>query len=326
MRGVSLPLGLLLAALFVAGCTTAPVDGQLGRSDKFVVVQVQPGDTARSLAQRYLGDSGKYWMIEDANAPEGLRTGRVAVIPLHAWNDAGVQPAGYQTVPVLAYHRLGSRPSSMTMESSAFRRQMLYLRDNGYRVIPLSDLLQFLDGKRQLPAKAVVITFDDGHRSVYDLAFPMLRELGYPATFFVYTDYIGNGGVDPEQLREMSDSGLITVLPHSKTHSNLAVRQPGENDEAYRQRLHREVREAGDKLAKIVGKPMFAYAYPYGDANAQVMSLLQQGGYAMGFTVQKGGNPAFSPQLMLRRTMIYGNRGMDDFVASLDVYQTTGAK
>jgi peptidoglycan/xylan/chitin deacetylase (PgdA/CDA1 family) len=324
-------LPALAAAVLITGCVSTPdaTDGQLGRSDKFVVVRAQAGDTAHSLAGRYLGDASKFWMIEDANPSGGIRPGQVVVVPLHDWNALGVGVAGYQTVPILAYHRIGPHPSAMTMETSDFRRQMFYLRDNGYRVISLADLQQYLEGGRQLPAKAVVITFDDGHRSVYDIAFPLLRELGFPATFFVYTDYIGNGGVDPAQLKEMSDSGLITVLPHSKTHSNLAARMPGEGEAEYRKRLDREISQSRRSLEKIVDTPMFGYAYPYGDTNPDVMAMLERDGYAVGVTVQKGGNAAFAPQLLLRRTMIFGDRDMDAFVASLDTYRSlgpTGAK
>jgi len=319
---------LFCAVLLSAGCTgmRGPDEAQLGRSDRFVVVQARAGDSAHSLARRYLGDAGNYWMIEDANPSRQIRAGQAVVVPLQPWNPTGVETAGYQTVPILAYHRIGPRPSAMTMTAAAFERQMHYLRDNGYRVIPLSALAEFLDGGRQLPAQSVAITFDDGHRSVYETAFPLLRELDFPATLFVYTDYVGNGGVSHAQLREMSDSGLITVLPHSKTHGNLAIRREGEDKAAYRKRLGEEIGQSGSELREIVGKPMFAYAYPYGDANDLVLEQMRRDGYAMGVTVQKGGNAAFTPKLLLRRSMIFGNRGMDAFVAKLDVYRRTAGR
>jgi peptidoglycan/xylan/chitin deacetylase (PgdA/CDA1 family) len=71
------------------------------------------------------------------------------------------------------------------------------------------------------------VTIDDGHRSIYRIAFPLLKEFGYPATLFVYSDYIDHGGLRWQELDEMVESGLITVQSHSKTHDNLTRRRLG---------------------------------------------------------------------------------------------------
>ncbi len=315
---------LLLAALSSAGCATAPGGARVvARDDRFLVVVPEPGATSRTLAAYFLGGETEYWIIEDANPTPDIQPGRGTIIPLRHWNPVGVRVDGYQTVPILAYHRIGPRPSAMTITADGFRRQMRYLRDNGYRVISLSAIADFLEGRRQLPERAVIITFDDGYSSVYDAAFPILREFGYPATLFVYTDYIDRGGVTRKQLREMSDSGLFTILPHSKTHENLAIRLPRESKAEYRRRLEEETAVPRRKLKKIVSGPIFAFSYPYGDANDEVLAMLEDQGYALGVTVQKGGNPAFAPHRLLRRTIVYGNRGMDHFISSLQVFKST---
>ena len=314
---------LLLGALLSAGCATTPGGARVvARNDQLLVVVPEPGASSRTLAAQFLGDETKYWMIEDANHTRHIQPGRGLIIPLRQWNTTGIRVDGYQTVPILAYHRIGPRPSAMTITEDDFRRQMRYLRDSGYRIIPLSAMREFLEGRRQLPARAVVITFDDGYRSAYDTAFPILKEFNYPATLFVYTDYIGRGGVTRKQLREMSESGLFTILPHSKTHGNLAIRLPRESRAEYRRRLEGEVGIPKRKLEDIVSGPIFAFSYPYGDANQEVVAMLESNGYSLGLTVQKGGNPAFSPHRLLRRTIVYGNRGMDHFIAGLQVFES----
>ena len=108
-------------------------------------------------------------------------------------NALGISARGYQTVPILCYHRVGARANPMIMPRETFAAQMEYLARNNSNVIRLADLPDFLSGKRPLPPRAVVITFDDGHVSSYQHAYPILRQHGFPATFFVYTDFLGSG-------------------------------------------------------------------------------------------------------------------------------------
>src|SRR4030095_13915199 len=79
------------------------------------------------------------------------------------------------------------------MAASTFREQMLFLKAKGYRVISLREFVEFTRLGRQLPQRSVVLTFDDGYKSFRQYAYPVLKELGFPATLFVYTDYVGAG-------------------------------------------------------------------------------------------------------------------------------------
>ena len=96
----------------------------------------------------------------------------------------------------------------MVMPRETFAAQMEYLARNQYNVIRLADLPDFLSGKRALPPRAVVITFDDGHVSTYQHAYPVLRQYGFPATFFLYTDFLGAGeGLNWTHIHDMAKSG-----------------------------------------------------------------------------------------------------------------------
>ena len=85
----------------------------LGRDNDYVIVSVRSGETPASLAERYLGDAGKAWWIAQFNNATTLRQGQVVVIPLRQRNPIGVFANGYQTVPILCYHRFGVKNSKL---------------------------------------------------------------------------------------------------------------------------------------------------------------------------------------------------------------------
>ena len=297
----------------------------IARSGDYIVLRVGTED-AHALAARYLGDEDRYWQIEDANPPGAIGPGAEIIIPLQQGNTTAVDMQGYQTVPVLCYHRFGDRGTKMTISVSRFREQMQYLKDKGYRVIPLQDLIAFLKGERQIPQRAVVLTVDDGHRSIYESAFPVLKEFGFPATLFLYTDYINNGGLNWDQLIEMIGSGLITVQPHSKTHDNLTLKVNGETQQEYLRRVGQEVRFPKQRLAEQLPGVPVAYAYPFGDANDEVVAALKREGLSVGLTVHSGGNAAFAYPYLLRRSIVFGDRDMEAFKSLLVTYKSISSR
>ena len=299
----------------------------LARDDEFAIVVARADDNAESLAQHYLGDARKGWWITEGNAGTEIRPGQVVVIPLVARNRIGVYADGFQTVPVLCYHRFGSRASKLTVTPAAFAAQMEYLARNGYHVLSLARLAAFVAGREPLPKKSVVITIDDGYRATYDVAFPILRKYGFPATVFLYTDFVGAGdALSYQQMKELIASGLIEIQPHSKTHSNLTLRSSDENDAKYRDRLRREVDAPVDIIRERHALPSRAYAYLYGDVNETVVELLSRKGVSLGFTVTPGGNGFFAYPYMLRRTMIFGNEDLETFKAKLQTFVRTAGR
>jgi peptidoglycan/xylan/chitin deacetylase (PgdA/CDA1 family) len=325
LQGKHFPI-LFFVVLLGSGCTSYGFLSGMGggsrvlaRDDEFVVVKVGRDDS-RALAKRFLGDEDRYWVIEDANPPKSIKPGHEIVIPLKERNPSGVDIHGYQTVPILCYHRFGNHGDRLEVSAAQFREQLSYLKAHDYRVIPMKDLQAFLRGERALPKRSVVLTIDDGHHSIYKIAYPLLKEFGYQATLFVYSDYIDNGGLRWKELQEMVESGVITAQSHSKSHDNLTQRLSGESESRYRRRLRNEVNEPTALLRRHLGRKVEFYAYPYGDANSQVIEELRVNGLHLGLTVQPHGNPAFAYPYLLRRTMIFGNRDTGAFKAALEVY------
>lgn len=334
---------LLLASMFImAGCATPPappseanappeaapeaapepVAGVIARNDRFAVYAPHAGDSLESIAQAFLGNAARAWEIASFNQITSVNAGQAISIPLRPVNPLGISNTGYQTVPILCYHRVGPQTNLMVMPRETFAAQMEYLARNNYNVIRLAELPDFLSGRRPLPPRAVIITFDDGHVSAYQHAYPILRKHGFPATFFVYTDFLGGGeGMTWAQINEMSKSGLIDIQSHSKSHANLIVRLPGESEQRYIERIHTELRTPREVIERNVPGKVTHHAFPFGDANQVVLDRLVQTGHNLGLTVNPGGNPFFSYPLMLRRTMIFGGASLENFRSALQVFR-----
>jgi len=323
-------LAFFSLALFV-GCAAVPPAAVekpgVIVGDQYVVHTAETGDTWAGLADTYLRDRSKGWLIADFNKTDEISSGQQVVIPLVHPNPVGVFPSGYQTVMILCYHRFGPNKSKMVMTPEDFEAQMNYLQKNGYRVVTLASIHAFLRGEAALPQRAVVITIDDGYRSTYDFAYPILRKHKFPATLFVYSDFIGSrDALRWNEIRDMVLSGLIDIQPHSKSHLSMTRRLPDETAEAYRKRIEDEIRIPSQQLKRALGLPLHTFAYPFGDTDEFLIAQLKNADYRAGVTVQAGGNPAFAYPFRLRRTMIYGDRDMATFVKSLRVFTAENLK
>lgn len=311
------------AALFISGCATVPIEVEdvlYYRSNDYVVYQFQHGDTAESIAEIFLGDPLKAWIIEEAN--QKLAPEEWIVVPLIQRNLGGVYSNGVQQVPILCYHRFGNGcPSPLCVPTDIFERQMKYLKDNGYHVIHPKQLLAFLHFREPLPKKSVMITIDDGYRSVYEYAYPILRKYGYPATLFIYTNYVGvsKQSITWRQLRELKANGF-TIGSHTIDHSDLSKQDDVESKEAYLKRLRREIEQSKQIIDRKLNQDTFFFAYPFGRANYSAMLMTRKAGYRMAVTVHRGGNAFFENPFMLHRDQIL-KRDMITFKRRLKTFQ-----
>jgi peptidoglycan/xylan/chitin deacetylase (PgdA/CDA1 family) len=227
-------------------------------------------------------------------------------------------------VPSLVYHRFLPRekvdkgeivnhePTYVSYDT-AFAEQMAYLHREGYMTIPLDDFVAFQEGKASLPAKPILLTFDDGFMSVYCYAFPILKRYGMKATVFVTPDpesenFKKHAAVDspltPEQMREMSDYG-IAIESHGMTHRYLTEMEP--------ELARWELEESKKVLEGIVRKPVRFLAIPSGAYNRTVKRLAKEAGYQAVFGMLKGSNHAGSDRYALRRMVIARDFTLADF-------------
>ena len=323
----------LSAALLLTGCATlAPLHQRVmaatvmtsttvAESDDFVVVIAKSGETAESLARAHLGDPAKSWMIEDFMGARVFARGQQVVIPKKPWNVSGVEATGYQIVPVLVYHNIGKEPRGrLVLGADAFAEQMRYLKANGFRVVSVAEFVDWLHLRRQLPKKTVVLTFDDGYRSFRDYAYPVLKELRFTATLFVYTDYVGAGrnALNWDDLKALAAEGF-DVQAHSKSHADLR-RADHESEAHYGRRLQAELVEPPRVLARSVGRPISFLAYPYGRVDDAVLAKVKEHGYQAAFTVRRESNAAFVDLLRISRSQVYSEMTLEQFAKNLNVF------
>jgi peptidoglycan/xylan/chitin deacetylase (PgdA/CDA1 family) len=261
------------------------------------------------------------WKIEDANETIGFQKNSMVVIPLKNKNRGGIFEDGYQRIPILCYHRFETDElSSMNTPPQIFDQQMNYLKKNGYRVISAEDMLNFLTYQRQIPKKAVLITIDDGYKSAYQTAWPILKKYGFTATLFVYTSYVGisSKAITWDELRTLKASGC-TVGSHSVYHSDLTSRKDQETDETFQRRLEEEIVQSKKIIDRELAQDTFFFAFPYGKYNPLVLKMTASAGYKMAVTVDRGTNPFFTNPLALKRDMVL-KRDIDSFVSKLKTF------
>jgi peptidoglycan/xylan/chitin deacetylase (PgdA/CDA1 family) len=295
-------------------------------SEDYIVHKLRSGETPEILAGLFLGNKGKTWIIEEANRGILFEEGQLVVIPLKE-DKGGLHRDGYQVVPVLCYHRFADTcDASLCTPTDLFDRHMNYLEKNGYSVISMADFLDFLNYRHSIPDKAVVITMDDGYSSAYEIAFPILKKHGFTATLFVYTDFVGTSksAVTWDQLRKMRSAGF-EIGSHSLSHCDLTKTKEGEGDEAYLERVRRELLLSKKILDEKLDQTTVYLAFPYGEFNQRLLALCEEAGYRLGFSVKQGGNAFFAHPLNLKREQIL-RKDMDHFVAKLRTFHEFSAR
>lgn len=288
---------------------------------EFAAVIAADGDTFDGLAERYLKDPSMGWFVARFNGLSRLSPGDAVVIPFEPYYRGGIGRDSYQVVPVLCYHKFSRGAADrMTVTEAEFEAQMRFLAERGYSVVSLDRLFDFLAFSRQLPPKSVVITIDDGWRSAYEIAYPILKRYGYPATLFVYTDFIGQGrnSLTWAMIAEM-EAGGIDIQCHTKSHRNLARREGKESYAEYFKAVRRELLESAQLLANRLRKEIRYLAYPFGDTNGLVVAVARKAGYRGALTVERAATPSFAPRYRVGRAIVYGGYDLRDFERNLAV-------
>lgn len=227
--------------------------------------------------------------------------------------DDNTQPVAREKtrVAVLGYHNFSNtKPvTEMLMRTSEFRKQMEHIREAGLRVISMKEFLEWRMGHLKLPAKCVLITLDDGWRSVYTDAFPILKEYGYPFTLFLYTKYLSGRGdsMTPAMVREMQQHGA-TIGSHSTSHYYPSTWKEGleRGEQAFAELMDVEMGDSFKRLSELFG-PINAYCYPGGYVTPEIVRQLPSYGYVVAFTVIPGKVDVQEDVLQVHRYMVFGN-------------------
>lgn len=191
---------------------------------------------------------------------------------------------------VLQYHHVDDDTPSATSTSPAlFRQQLDRIAELGLEVVPLEEATeQAMEGERQ-DEQVVALTFDDAYSSVYETAWPLLRERGLPFTIFVNTQAIEQGipgYMTWAQLREVSASDLVTIGNHTSDHAHL-VPAPGESRAALKKRVRASLDNATASLRDNLDLEPRVFAYPYGEYGATAQALVRERDW-LGYGQQSG--------------------------------------
>ena len=182
---------------------------------------------------------------------------------------------------ILMYHSISDRQNFFSAVSpEVFNKQMAYLAAKKQEVILLVELVRRLGAREQLGG-SVILTFDDGYHDNYTTVFPLLKQYNFPATIFVTTNLIGTPGYcSAIELREMHDSGLVAIEPHTHSHPKLAKLSRAEADG--------EIREYRRVLEEVLGTTLTLFAYPYGSFTEETVATTHGIGFAGAVTVEEG--------------------------------------
>ena len=216
-------------------------------------------------------------------------------------------------VSVIGYHDIAENlpETAMRLHTSKFRKQMEAIRLLGIKVITLNEFIAWKKGDQQLPEKSILITFDDGWKSIYTDAFPILKEFGFPYTIFLYKNYIDGGGkaLTTPMIQEMLTAGGLSIGSHSVSHpyplTVKSYRKKGAN--VYDAYLRKEMGESKRFIESKFPVKVNSYAYPGGYYTEEMLKLGEEFGYDCMFTVVPGKIKRAQPNETLPRYIILGN-------------------
>ena len=273
-------------------------------------------------------------------------TSTIAALLLLIFSLAQLNETRTVRIPILMYHHLADAgdPGS-TISPEMFESHMKALIDAGYSSVSFEDLRDYVLGGAPLPDRPVVITFDDGYKSVYDSAFPILQKYSIKATVFIIgvlngesrykgiakrpiTPHLGD-----EEAREMAESGIFSIQSHSFDMHQLMpyesespragiLRKKGESRGEYIEALAEDIALASAQIENMVGVKPFAYSYPYGDRTIPAERVLKDMGISVTVTIYADYNTVIrnSPGSLrnLSRYNVPGDMAPEDLLAMIN--------
>ena len=206
-------------------------------------------------------------------------------------------------VPILMYHEVNdAQLNNLYLSVADFQSHLDYFQEAGITPITMEQLWNHWENKAPLPDKPVVLTFDDGYRSMYTTVYPMLAERGWPGTFYCVSDYTASGDfISEDMIREMAAAGM-EIGSHTASHVEL--------DSCTGDALNAQLTQSRDILSGLSEKPVVQLCYPSGHYNADTQAAAQDAGYHCAVTTEYGFAAPEQGLFALKRIRIsLGNTG-----------------
>jgi biofilm PGA synthesis lipoprotein PgaB len=272
------------------------------------------------------------------------------ILLLAAADAASGEPTTYR---VLCYHDVAQdvrdRPDPYAVDAGQLASQFAWLKENGYRVVSLDDVISAQQGRGALPDKAVLLTFDDGYRSVYTRVYPLLRAFGYPAIVALSGGWLDaptgktveyDGTPVPrerflswEEIREMAASGLVEYASHTYgLHQGIAANPHGslipaavargyreeegeyEDERAYLARLRADLERNSALIESRTGKRPRVMIWPYGRDSLQAIEVARELGMPVTMRLGGGLNELKDGLARVKRDLVVRNPPLRDFI------------
>ena len=223
-------------------------------------------------------------------------------------------------VPILMYHYVSVPPADadiyrrdLSVTPALFESHLKYLTDAGYHVITLDDLLYALAQGRELPAKPVILTFDDGYEDNYTNAFPLLQKYDMVGHFFIISDFVNQerpGYMTWPQIEEMAAAGQ-RFGSHSRDHPSLK----GQSDDY----LVWQALGGKEALEEHLGQHPRWISYPAGQYDDRTIAVYKSAGYWGGLTTQQGATHTLDGIFELKRVRVRGSHTAADLGRLLEL-------
>ena len=230
------------------------------------------------------------------------------------------------SVPILMYHQVTPRPPRefrrYAITPGRFAAHLTWLSLMGYRAIGLDELLEHRGGRRSLPRRAVVMTFDDGTEDCLEHVAPALSARGFTAIFYLVAGLVGQTSrwtqsetgmelalMDWGDVRDLQADGF-QMGSHTMSHARLPTLAPA----ACREELSSSRRLLEDRL----GHAVVHLAYPFGAFDVQVRGLAAETGYRSACSTRSGLSDPGDDPLALHRVKVYGHESLLDFACRLE--------
>ena len=223
------------------------------------------------------------------------------------------------TLPIIMYHQVrNDKAGDMIISKGKLEEELAYLKRNGYVSVSPEEWLAYCDGKLALPEKIVMLTFDDGWKSQFENALPLLNKYGFKGVFYVYPDFVGgSAAMNWDMIKKLAKAGH-TVGCHSMTHPKLAPAEQYESKRDYKKRLKEEIFASADKISEKTGIDALDFCFPYGYYSQEVIDMLEDAGYRSAMTVNAGKNDAGSDPFTLSRYQVNQSTALSTFVSWLN--------
>jgi peptidoglycan/xylan/chitin deacetylase (PgdA/CDA1 family) len=218
-------------------------------------------------------------------------------------------------VPILMYHVLGVPGTTaphpqLYVKPADFAAQMRWLVRRGYHGVTLDQVYRYWHHDGALPARPVVVSFDDGYESDVAVALPTLRRSGWPGVLDLVVRNIVPGDLPAPQVRELIAAGW-EIDAHTITHPDLTTLGPAA--------LHREVAGSRAMLQRMFGQPVDFFCYPLGRYDTAVLRAVRAAGY-LGATTVEPGMAVRSEPFTLHRIRVDYRDGLHGFATNFERY------